>query len=146
MSSYWDAVGRDVHEARSMNLADESFRTVVANIELAVIQTVSLAVGDREFPNDMRERILGSIAVNCLDHNWTSAKLPPHEPDWNKDAVEWLQLVGYSRLLEDLHGHFHEVASLRVMTRFGVEFTDDPSTFLKARDEALNDHDGSGRR
>jgi len=44
---------------------------------------------------------------------------------------------GYPPLLESLQQTFRELANRRIMTRFGVEFTADPSAFLAARDAAM---------
>lgn len=135
MTAFWDSIRKEVTEARSLD--DASFLEAVIEIEARVVQTVSLVTGDREFPDDLREKIQGIIACNAIDIargrglRATDA-LPP-----NERARGWLLTMRYSIMLEELHAIFHVVASRKPTNRFDGFFTDDPSVFLRAREAAL---------
>lgn len=136
MSDFWKTVSRDIHEANASSLANTTFRDYVANIEGGVIRKVLLVTGDREFPDDLREAILGDIAVHSLDRRWMDPPSPLREPEWNPGEVEWLAQTGYSNLIERLIKHFRSLADRRLSHRFGGVFTEDPLAFLEARDAA----------
>jgi hypothetical protein len=61
MSSYFDAKSRALAEVAGAD--DETFLANLEAIEAALIADVNLATGDREFPDDLRERIQGLIAT-----------------------------------------------------------------------------------
>lgn len=122
MTGYFDTAEREAAEAaRAFGL------DAVALVEERVIADVNLITGDREFPDDLRERIQGCIAV-CR------AKCPSGIPTKGERYVE---MVKRSKLLGELHSLFHEVARRRVRTRFGF-LSDNPRASVVARD----DHDG----
>jgi hypothetical protein len=77
MSSYFDDKSKRVSEAgESFRGDDQSYLRAVADIESELIHDVTLAVGDREFPADLRERAMALIA---RWHVGTFATLPPLE-------------------------------------------------------------------
>lgn len=66
MSSYFDNLSRAVYEA-AQNESDESFLESVVQIEAGLYRDVTQLTGDREFPDDLRERILGVLATKGGD-------------------------------------------------------------------------------
>ena len=121
MTAYWDGLEHDAATVYKNTKVVDS----VIPYESEAIKTVSLATGDREFPDDLRQKIQGLIA------RW---RLQFITGELQKESVEWLQAVSYSRLLQELHSAFHEVASRRVKTRFGM-LSDSPSHILALRRE-----------
>jgi hypothetical protein len=95
-----------------------------ADVENRVISIVQLVTGDREFPGDLREQILGHIAVLRID----SGNLPPTRGRARANACR------DSPLLETLHDDFHALARRRIVTRFGL-MLDSPENILRLRDE-----------
>src|SRR5260370_14036337 len=68
MTAYFDAATREVTTyASAFKDDDEAFLRAVALVEAAVIADVTRLTGDREFPDDLRESILGDIAVWRVD-------------------------------------------------------------------------------
>lgn len=138
MTAYWDELRKRVRDAS--NHTNEEFVAAVIDIETAVIETVSLTTGDREFPEDLRTRVQTIIATNAIDFDsyvYRNAVIAPSNSLRNERALAWLLTMRYSILLEELHAAFHYVGERRVPTRFDAYFTDDPSTFLRAREARL---------
>lgn len=52
----------------------------------------------------------------------------------NPKAIEYVLSLRMSELVETMHSIFHEVASRRIMTRFGM-LNDHPRSILDRRDE-----------
>jgi hypothetical protein len=123
MTAYFDDLRREVHELSRVHPGADDFLEAVAVIEARVLATVRLVTGDREFPDDLRERILGHAAVLAVDF------VPGLPPTRGRDVA---RACRFSPLLEELHDDFHAVARRRVMTRFGV-LSDDPSGILRRR-------------
>lgn len=133
MSSYFDELSTELNSLFKKYTGLDDFREPVASVkffidyrmlEEQVIKTVSLCTGDREFPDDLREKIQGIIAVKRVfgvDNN-------PNEKN-----LDMLLAVKNSELLSSLHSAFHEVASKRIATRFGL-LSDNPDGILKRRD------------
>lgn len=126
MTAFWDDKTSQVTQASTHYETDDAFLAQVGDIEKEVVHIVSLTTGDREFPNDLRERIQACIANRCC---YQVGDLPA-----NEKAVEYLLSVRSSMLIEDLHSLFHEVAQRKPKHRYGY-FSDDPSGFLRIRDE-----------
>ena len=98
-----------------------------------MIRTVSLTTGDREFPDDLRQQIQGVIAVHAIDPGRHVFERPSTELA-NARARAWLLTMRSSILLEELHRAFHHVGERRAVNRYDGYFTDDPSSFLRARE------------
>jgi hypothetical protein len=124
MTAYFDDLARQVRELDASLRDDEAFVREVTALENSVIHVVTLATGDREFPEELRERIQGIIALWKLD--WEDLKL-------KAKAREWLLNVRESRLFNELHRVFHDVARQKIKTRFGY-LSDDPSGIVQRRD------------
>ena len=116
MSSYFDTAQRAARRSyRDLMLAEEQ-----------VYRDVVLITGDREFPDDLREKILGVMACGFV---YQTGSLPtPHQAD--RMARE----MGYSAGIEKVHELFHELARRRVRTRFGI-LCDSPTQMRMLRDE-----------
>jgi len=121
MSSYFDKAERE---------AAESIEDAKA-IEAAVIADVNLITGDREFPDDLRQKIQKAIALLRIESVNGATK-----------GKEWYESLGNSKLLSTLHSLFHEVAQARIETRFGI-LNDRPSSILSMRDEYTKEKEES---
>lgn len=129
MTSYFDDAVRDAHNAIRQfdGTSGEDDLEALAEVEARVIADVNLVTGDREFPDSLREEIQGAIAT----HRVRSPDGIPTKGD------EYARMVSRSSLIDRLHTLFHEVASQRIQTRFGL-LSDNPKVNLALRD----DHDG----
>jgi hypothetical protein len=137
VTAFWDEKRREVRDlddlAKREGWSEDKFVEAVVGLERQVIQVVSFVTGDRDFPNDLRELIQKKVAIDAVH------ALPEIAP--NSEAREWLVSMRYSRLFEELHSAFHEVARRRPKHRFEGAFSDDPSGFLRIRDEALKEQE-----
>ena len=123
MTAYFDTLDRQVSDASDAATSDDDFLDRLAAIEAPIIATVNLVTGDREFPDEHREKIQGIIAVQAVRNGYEKA---------DKRALA----VKMSWLFQDLHDAFHDVARERIQTRFGM-LTDSPRDIVRRRD----DHD-----
>jgi hypothetical protein len=108
---------------------DEEFLLSVAEIERRVVADVTLNTGDREFPDDMREIILGHIVLWGVHYVLDSRS--PVQP--TKDARDYVITLHASAVLPHLHSAFHGLASRGLKTRFGY-WSDSPGENLLDRD------------
>lgn len=118
MSSYFDAKIREVCAA--FDDGHEEFLATLRAVEAEVIRDVSQATGDRHFPEDLREKIQGKIAV------WEARP--------GSRGEEHALMMFKSVLIEELHSLFHVLVDRRIQTPFGP-ITDHPVEFIKSRDE-----------
>lgn len=125
MSGYFDTLKRRLAEAAGMvqEYGEESFVEALEGIEERCVRDVTLVTGDREFPHDLREEIIGIIACNQA---MVAPGLPPTK------GREMSLTLHSSVLVDKLHEAFHRVAEKKLTTRFGL-LTDDPSDILKSR-------------
>jgi len=125
MTAYFDAAAREVTAYAAAFKEDEgAFLRAIGWLEAGIIRDVTRLTGDREFPDDLREQILGDIVVWRID----AGELP--ETEGRRSAREF----HCSELIERLHDRFHELARRRVVTRFGL-LADDPLQSLMLRQE-----------
>ena len=94
--------------------------------EERVIKDVSLVVGDREFPDDLRQKMLHVIEQKSISLVVGRA------------AMEDYIASGSSQMIADLHSLFHVLADRRIEFRFGSPM-DKPDLFLMLRDEHDNE-------
>jgi len=132
MSSYFDEATRTVSDLCQQHHGMELVKKV-AEVENEIIEQVNLNTGDREFPADLREKIQSCIAQ--WNVGWEKGRPGGIEAvEWHKKAWDWLFTVKTSRLIDDLHSLYHQVASRRIKTRFGMLY-DSPRGNNKMRDE-----------
>jgi hypothetical protein len=124
VTSYFDNLRSEV--SMLAKLADEDFIRELAELETKVAGVVSLCVGDREFPDDLREKAMGILAVKTVAQHF------PHVPPVAQVREEAI-MFRESRMVENLHSFFHEVARRRINTRFGY-LSDSPEGNVKRRD------------
>jgi len=123
MSRYFDDL---VDAVRIVNDSDDvTFLRRVTDMEEIAQKDVPLLTGDREFPEDLRERILTAISTKSL-------RLKHDGAGYFKPALDRVLALRKSALLDELHSMFHEVAERRIQTRFGP-LTDNPRADLTAR-------------
>ena len=128
MSSYFDAAARAVREAGDHEPSDAEFLESVVEIERQMFREITAVTGDREFPDDLRQKMLGAFAVESL---YQPGRVPVPEK-----AREYVLMMRSSRVLDSLHELFHELARRRIVTRFGW-LSDSPTQIRVLRD----DHD-----
>jgi len=126
MSSYFDAKMEEVGKAAERFESDDMFLAQVANIEREMFDTISLVAGDREFPDDLREKIMGAFATQAV---FSHGVMNPMDK-----TVDYVLSVRCSRVIDDIHELFHDLARRRIQTRFG-RFSDNPPMILALRDE-----------
>lgn len=131
MSSYFDDAARKV-SGLCGQFSDTALVQEVAKVENEIIEQVNLDTGDREFPDDLREKIQGIIARWNVGYPVRPDTI--EAADWHREAWDWLHSVKSSRLIDDLHSAYHIVASRRIKTRFGVLY-DSPRGNVNMRDE-----------
>lgn len=136
MTAYFDDLRREVADFPAEDPAN--WIQQLGDIERRVVQEVQLVTGDREFPDDLREKILGAIATKTV-YDLSDVVTA------SKDAVAYATCTKCSDLLETLHSLFHQVANRRVQTRFGL-LSDSPRAILKSRTSHDRDraHEQSG--
>lgn len=121
MTAFFDDLRREVSDIKAEDR--EAWLTQVAAIEAPVIETVCRVTSDPEFPEDLREKILVVVATKAVaDANTLPAR---------QGAKDYAWVTKMSGLLEALHSLFHQVASRRIRTRFGL-LSDSPRAILKA--------------
>ncbi len=125
MSGYFDNLNRSVREAAS-NESKEEFMFSVIAIEAQLYREVTAITGDREFPEDLREKIMGAFATSST---YQPGRLPVPER-----ARDYAIATSSSKVIEEIHDLFHELARRRVKTRFGV-LNDSPTGIKILRDE-----------
>lgn len=126
MTSYFDERVSQINEAASVwGPSHKNFMEVVETIEQDVIETVNLCTGDREFPDDLRQKIQAVIAMWTIT---TIGSVPPRT-----DAVKFVKITAASCLLSELHSCFHILVGRRIKTRFGY-WNDSPAGNVFHRD------------
>lgn len=126
MSSYFDAMAREILEADESRPGNEEFLAAVIAVEERLWREVTRVTGDREFPNDLREKVLGEFARHAV-YQPEGVPMP-----WK--AREFVLSLRCSRVLEHVHELFHDVARRRITTRFG-RLSDSPTQILALREE-----------
>jgi len=125
MSAYFDEMVDGVRQAADRDSDDVTFLRRVRDAEEPAQKEIPLLTGDREFPEDLRERILTAIARKSL-------RLKHDGAGYFKPALDRVLALRKSVLLDELHSLFHEVAERRIQTRFGL-LTDNPRADLAVR-------------
>lgn len=121
MTAYFDQLAAEIDKA--------DLETAI-EIENRMVATISMACGDRQFPDHMRELIMTCIACNQMVPSYATC---PDDGSANQQAIKYFEILGTSKLLGELHGLFHTLASMRVQTRFGL-LLDDPEEIVRSRD------------
>ena len=136
MTSYWDSLNRQVGAAseswtrpvngREPSNGEAMFLLEVAKIEARGQRAVEAVAKLDGFPDDLRTKIARAI-----------------ERSRTTEALSYRLSVRASELLSDLHSIFHDVASRKINTPFGV-LSDDPEGTLKRLNgngkDAFEDH------
>jgi hypothetical protein len=122
MTTFFDDANRQI-ALLDQDLLGMDYLQAVAMIEKPIIDVVLLNTGDREFPDDLRERIIGLVA--------TRAVYGPLGP--THDVCNYVLQTRSSAVLGGLHSAFHELASRRAKARWG-RWSDSPPENLVGRD------------
>jgi len=123
MTAYFDEKMSKVSAAARLLDDEGEFLMAVEDVEEPMIREVSLLTGDREFPEDLRERMQSAIANRQV-------KLVPGQPPTR--ARQEAFVMKESSLVTTLHSLFHELAGRRIRTRHGL-LLDSPVAFLRER-------------
>lgn len=126
MSSYFDALASEVWDLAAAPTSGDDFVAGLMEIEERVFLEITNVTGDREFPDDLRQRILARFATQSV---WQPGDLPA--PEHARDRAIALR---DSWLFERLHSIHHELARRRIATRFG-RWSDNPNHNRDLRDE-----------
>lgn len=126
VSSYFDRIASRVFDADEQHPTDEGFLAALTEIEGELFRDVTQITGDREFPDDLREKMLGVLAVHAVYQ--PEGVLTPER------ARVYAVTSRYSLAAEKLHDLHHELASRRIPARFG-RWTDSPTQNRVLRDE-----------
>ena len=129
MSSYFDALSREIAELADQDRGDEEFIFEVIKVEERLYADVTAITGDREFPDDLREKIMGVFAVWGI---YQPGKLPI-----SSKAEQFLLFSKCSEAVESIHELFHDLARRRIQTRFGL-LSDNPTQIALLREEHDN--------
>lgn len=123
MTAYYDELNRQVSAA---SRDEATFLLEVAKVEARAQRAVEAVAKLDGFPDDLKTKIARAI-----------------EKSKTKEALGYRLAVRASELLSDLHSIFHDVASRRIETPFGV-LSDDPEGTLRRLDangkDAFDDH------
>ena len=130
MTAYFDDLRQEMRDIPPCD--PQEWVRQLGLIERRVVEEVQLVTGDREFPEDLRERILLVIATRAV------YDLSPAVPA-RQEPVEYAATTKTSDLLETLHSLFHQLAARRVETRFG-RLSDSPRAILNARNAYDQEH------
>lgn len=130
MTHYWDSRTKEVSEAsercRGGEDGDAQFLLSVALIEGAAVRAVGAVAKLDGFPVELQDKIARAI-----------------EKSKSSDALNYRKVTRSSELLSNLHSIFHDVASRKIQTTFGV-LSDDPVGTLKRLNangkDAFEDH------
>lgn len=130
MTAYWDKLTRDVSDAsdrcRGNADGDAQYLLSVAMTEGAAVRAVTAITKLEGFPSELRDKIARAI-----------------EKSKSSEALNYRMVTRSSELLSNLHSIFHDVASRKIQTPFGV-LSDDPVGTLKRLNangkDAFEDH------
>jgi len=142
MTAYFNDLEREIHElsdeARKINGGDtDFFLDQLGRIEESLARIVTLNSGDREFPEDLREKVVGAIAV----HATRAVNGSGLGVEFYSKARRTALATRRSRLVSEIHAVFHELAARQIRTRFGL-WADDPKANL--HDRELHDQGALG--
>ena len=129
MSSYFDKASSEVREKAEL-FSGEDFLDEILKIEQRVVYEVMLAIGDPEFPTDLRTVITGTISQYGI--------LPRvlRDSGFSSEGQIMAMALSHSYLIERLHDAFHDVAERKIQTRFGRLY-DNPNQIIMSRAEYL---------
>lgn len=134
MSSYFDKASSDISECRMVGhllagtmMSDEDFIKAAICFENQVASDCMLCAGDKEFPEDLRQKIVGHVSLFSLGYK----DMAP-----SSDGIKYMKALKRSKLIGLLHEDFHELARRRITTRFGL-MLDNPAEILKDRDRHI---------
>jgi hypothetical protein len=112
MISYFDRANCAIFGIAQQTCGDdELFLRQAGEVEDRIVDEVCLNIGDVEFPNDLRQKILTVIA-------WKRINGVPKNAETEGRRIA--RVMRYSPLIGQLHCTFHELAGRRLQARFGV--------------------------
>lgn len=125
MTAYFDALEREARDLSERASSDQEFLAGLEVLEERLRRDVTLNTGDREFPDELREKILSVIACQAV--------AGPLMPELYVKARRIALATRRSALVGALHSLFHRLAGQRIKARFGL-WSDDPAGNLRLRD------------
>lgn len=115
MTAFFDALERDNGQDLESMIETERQLKKLAN----------LVIGDREFPDNLRQECLLVIAKNEIKNEALDVI--------NEKNHQMYLALSQSRLVVALHSFWHRVATSNIVTRFG-KLTDNPKAAILDRD------------
>jgi hypothetical protein len=131
MSSYFDAFRREVHTLSSAagNDTEAFLKTLMIAEERIKNDCLSFA-GDRETPDEVRQMIIACVALNEV--RYSGGDFLGDDKGESK-GTQWAAVARSSRLGEEMHSLWHDIAHLRLKPRYGLVM-DNPEYAIQARD------------
>lgn len=129
MSSYFDSFDREVNvAAHHCRDSDARFLQQVQNLESVMKRHCELLAGDRDTPEEVRKKIMACLHLHSI-------RFAGQVEGLNEDSKANAQTLCLrrSKLSSEMHRLFHEIAGMRIETRYG-RIMDNPEAAIRARD------------
>ena len=110
LDEYFNALQRRIRDVGEES--DFDFLMVLTGAEEQLFHDVVAVIGDREFPDDLRQQMLGVFTTKSLYR--------PHGLVMPRKAYVQAMQRHHSLAVEEMHLLWRELASRKVETRFGV--------------------------
>lgn len=133
MSSYFDNVRKEVGELSRSEQDPKQFLLGLIQIEGKMIRDCELFAGDIETPEDVRQAIMGCIAVNEARFEGDMDNL--------SHATQMDIACRSSRLEAEMHSLWHDIARMDYKMRYG-RVSDNPEWAVQRRDTFVKEHTG----
>ena len=131
MSSYFDEFDREVNTLSSFCGQDtELFIKQLEEAEKRLIADCAAFALDPETPQEIATQISGRIMIHRVN------------PEDNSEATEYARMCRRSKLSAQMHSLWHEIATLRLKTRY-TGFVNDNPAFMRRLLNAYENPDSS---
>jgi len=130
MSSYFDEINREVRTIAQFTKEDsEAFLNELMRLEGHMKDDCLQLAGDRETPDDIRQKIIETIALHEIRYEGGEFL---GDKTGACEATRTAVACRYSQLVTEMHSLFHTIASQRIQTRYGI-IMDNPAADVRAR-------------
>lgn len=129
MSSYFDSFDRQVSLLADQFRGgdDLAFLKAVQELESGMKRTCELFAGDKDTPEEVRQRIIRCVTTCRV---YFDADMPGLG---DSPANEYVAACRLSKMSQEMHRIFHDIARMHLKTRYGVVM-DNPEAAVRARD------------
>lgn len=137
MSSYFDKFDRETRVLAESYLGnDEGFLKALMGLEAGMIKTCELFAGDIDTPDDIRQAIIGCIAVHAIRYEGGDFM---GDSTGKCEATSYAVVSKRSKLSAEMHSLWHEIARRRLQPRYGLVM-DNPEYAVRARDRWVEEN------